>query len=193
MITVVTVVWPCPVSVEECVRVGRRLRPPSQRCPSCRSGLTVQGGYHRQLRHRDGVYRLWVWRGYCRPCDVSHALLPDFVVPHHLDTLDRIFASLDPRVTVDVPASTRRGWQARFGRNRAILTSGCAAAVVALGGELGELRVDTLLVAVWAAIRRRSDLLPPPWRILNIMSGGSWLRERVNSSWAGVGRFPLPP
>ncbi len=137
--------------------------------------------------------RLWVWRGYCGPCDASHALLPDFVVPHHLDSLDRIFASLDPRVTVDVPASTRRGWQARFRRNRAIFTSGCAAAVVALRGELGELHVDSLLLAVWATIRRRSDRVPPPWRILNIMSGGSWIRERVNSSWTAIGSFPLPP
>ena len=74
MITVATVVWPV-------VPVG---------------SYGVQGGYNRQIRQGDGVRRLWVWRGYCWPCDVSHALLlVDFVVPHHLDTLDRIFALLN--------------------------------------------------------------------------------------------------
>ena len=188
-----TVIWPCPLGIDACETIGRRLRPQAQSCPSCRSTLKIRGGYHRQLRHGDRVRRVWIWRGYCRACSRSHALLPDFVVPHHLDSADQIFASLDDRVDVAVPASTRRGWRTRFDRNRPELLSGCMTAVVTFGGTIGDLRLDTVLIAVWAAVRRQSDLVPPPWRVLNLMSGGSWIRERVNSSWAGIGAFPRPP
>ena len=188
-----TVLWPCPVDIDVCVRVGRHLRPPPQSCPDCSGTLIVQGGYNRLLRHRDRVERLWVWRGLCAPCKHSHALLPDFVVPHHLDTTDVIFAALDRRVVMDVPASTRRGWQARFTRNTPILRSACATAAVTFGGRVKEMRVDRLLIALWVAARRMSDMIPSPWRILNIISGGSWVRDRVNSSWPPFGAFPRPP
>ncbi len=192
MIARVAVVWPCQIEIDVYVRAGRQLRPPSQACPACKGVLAVQGGYHRQLRHRDRIEQLWIWRGHCKRCDRSHALLPDFVVPNHRDTTDVIFAALDPRIVIDVPASTRRGWQARFKRNSDVLRSALASAAVGFGGRVRDMRVD-LLVAVWRAVRRASDMIPSPWRILNIMSGGSWVRRRVNSSWRPFGRFPRPP
>lgn len=193
MIERVVVVWPCPIEIDICVRSGRRLRPPPQACPVCKSRLAVQGGYNRQLRHRDRIERLWIWRGYCERCDRSHALLPDFVVPHHRDTTDVIFAALDPRISIDVAASTRRGWQARFKRNTDILRCAIGSAAVSFGGQVHTTRIDGLLVALWRAIRRASEMIPSPWRILNIISGGSWASHRVNSSWTPFGRFPRPP
>lgn len=193
MIARVAVVWPCPIAINMCVRAGRQLRPPPQACPSCKAVLAVQGGYNRQLRHRDRIERLWIWRGYCERCDRSHALLPDFVVPHHRDTTDVIFAALDPRISIDVPASTRRGWQARFKLNTDILRSAIGSAAVGFGGQVQNMRVDRLLVALWRAVRRASDMIPSPWRILNIISGGNWARHRVNSSRSPFGCFPRPP
>ena len=160
-----TVVWPCQVKIEVYLRVGRRLRPPVQPCPGCKRPLKIQGGYTRQLRYESSKHELWVWRAYCQACDVSHALLPDFIVAYHLDTTDTIFRAIDPTVRMDLPGSTRRGWRARFRRNLATLESACAAATVAFGGEVPRvLRIDLLIVALWQAIRRRTECIGPPWR-----------------------------
>ena len=176
-----------------CVRAGRQLRPPPQSCPDCRGDgarsscrAATTGSY--ATATASNVFG--VWRGFCKPCRRSHGLLADLVVPHQLDTTDVIFAALDRRVVMDVPASTRRGWQARFTRNTPILRSACATAAVTFGGRVKEMRVDRLLIALWVAARRMSDMIPSPWRILNIISGGSGVRDRVNSSWPPFGAFP---
>ena len=118
----------------------------------------MQGGYNRLLRHRDRIERLWIWRGYCKRCVRSHALLPDFVVPFHRDTTDVIFAALDRRVILDVPGSTRRGWQARFNRNTETVRSAIASAAVGFGGQVRDMRIDRLLMALWRAVRRASGV-----------------------------------
>ncbi len=95
-------------------------------------------------------------------CVRSHALLPDFVVPFHRDTTDVIFAALDRRVVLDVPGSTRRGWQARFNRNTETVRSAIAAAAVGFGGQVRDMRIDRLLMALWRAVRRASDMIASP-------------------------------
>lgn len=188
-----TILWPCPVPIDACLRAVRRVRPPAQRCPTCRTELALQGGYRRRLRHDATTGSLWVWRAYCRACDRSHALLPDFVVAHHLDTSDTIYAAVEHNQAQGVTSSTRRGWQARYRRNTNTLTSACASATARLGGDPHDWRVGQLVVALWVAARRHSYLIPMPWRILNIISGRTWIRERVNSSWGIAGRYPVPP
>lgn len=185
--------WPCSYPIAALERAGREARPPVQRCPSCRAELRVQGGYPRALRHAGRRYRLWIWRGYCRACDVSHALLPDVIVAHHLDSVDTIHHAVTGGATPDVAASTRRGWRARFRRNQRILESACMATTIALGGDVTDFDYPHVLAALWAAVRHRSEMTPPVWRIVNIISGMSWIRERVNSSWAIVGVYPRPP
>ena len=115
---------------------------------------------------------------------MSHALFPDVIVAHHLDSVETIHTAVTGGATPDVPASTRRGWQARFRRNQHILESACAATAIALGGDVTEFGYPHVLAALWVAVQRRSDMTPPVWRIVNIISGMSWIRERVNSSWA---------
>ena len=185
--------WACQIPIEQLIRAGRHARPNGLCCPTCRGSLPLQGGYYRQLRHRGTRHRLWIWRGYCKRCDASHCLFPDFVVAHHLDTVDTIHAAVIGCPTPHVPASTRRGWHARFKRNQPILTSACAATAVALGGDVTELDYPAALIALWAALRRRSERTPPAWRIVNIISGMSWISERVNSSWLIAGMYPRPP
>lgn len=194
LICCVSVVWPCPKSILEMVDAARELRPPLQRCPSCRFELRLQGGYERRIRHLGHIHRLWIWRGYCRGCDRSHALLPDTLVANHLDTVDTIYAVVELSRPVLVPASTQRGWRARYRRNRVVLASGAAATAVAVGGDPGnDWRLGHLLMVVWLAARRRTDRIPNRWRILNIISGSTWMRERVNSSWLITGTYPRPP
>lgn len=188
------VVWPCSKPILAIVRAGKALRPPAQRCPVCRVDISLQGAYKRRVRHEGRVHQIWIWRGYCGGCDRSHALLPDTLVAHHLDTVDTIYATVENTRPVLVPASTQRGWKQRYRHNRALLVSGSAATVVALGGDPGnDWRVDHLLVALWLAARRKTDLLPPCWRIVNIVSGGTWISKRVNSSWLIAGTYPRPP
>lgn len=86
------------------------------------------------------------------------------MVPHHRDTTDVIFAALYPRVVLDVPGSTRRGWQARFKRNT-LVRSAVASSVVGFGGQADELRIDRLLIALWRAVRRVSDMIPAELRL----------------------------
>jgi Domain of unknown function (DUF6431) len=189
-----TVVWPCPRRIAQYISAGR-LRPPPQRCPACRRGLRLQGGYQRSIRHAGQHHRIWIWRAYCAPCDTSHALLPDFVVAHHLDTTDTIYAAVTHHPTPDVPPSTQRGWRARFRRNTTTLVSASAATTIVLVGDVTSTSssLDDTLVRLWFAARRKTDLLPPRWRILNIISGSTWIRDRVNSSWLIVGVYPRPP
>lgn len=185
--------WSCPIPIEELVAHGRNARPVGERCPACRTTLAIRGGYHRRLRHDHRLLRLWVWRGYCKACNASHALFPDAVVAHHLDSNDTIYAAVTGPLVDDVPASTQRGWRARFRRNERIISSGCAAATIALGGDVTDFAYPALVAGLWLAARRRSDIIPAPSRIVNLISGMSWIGERVNSSWAVAGQFPRPP
>lgn len=72
-------------------------------------------------------------RGRCPGCAASHALLPDFVVAHHLDTADSIGAALLGQPVPPVPAITVAGWRRRWRANEADLVAGTAAAHVVLG------------------------------------------------------------
>ena len=92
-----------------------------------------------------------------------------------------------------MPVTTRLGWRRRFVRNHRILISACAAATVALGGEVREFTYPAVLAALWAAAKRRGHQVPPVWRIVNIIGNMSWIRERVDSTWFSAGKYPRPP
>jgi hypothetical protein len=126
---------------------------------------------------------------------MSHALLPSFVVAHHLDTAETMGAALAGR-TGEVPAPTVAGWRRRLRDNNAALTAGAAAAVVSLGAEaprVQELEDPSSLVQVlwWAVASRVGMRAPRPWSLLNLVTGSSWLATRVKSSWVGVGVVPI--
>lgn len=165
-------------------------------CPRCGQQLRPDGGYDRQVRTRDGRrHRLWVHRGRCPRCAVSHALLPEFVVAHHLDTADTIGAALVGAAHPALPASTLAGWRRRWRANGADVTLGAAAAHVVFSGEVlaGDQSSSTpaVITALWLAARARFGASASPWRLLNIITGTSWMARRVNSSWVGVGLVPV--
>lgn len=152
---------------------------PSALCPHCREVLRPEGGYSRQVRVEGRRHRVWVLRGRCPSCAVSHALLPEFVVAHHLDTADTIGAALCGQATPAVPATTVAGWRRQWRANEADLAAGAAAAHVALsgtvltGGRAGS--TAALVVALWLAARERGAAAATPWRSLNVITGMSWL------------------
>jgi hypothetical protein len=52
-----------------------------RRCPLCQDHTII--GHGRRLRHAhdDRHERLWVRRGFCRPCNQTFTVLPDWLVP----------------------------------------------------------------------------------------------------------------
>lgn len=186
------VVWPCPLSIAAYIRAARTVVAPAARCPACGTGLTPAGGYFRQLRTGGERHQIWIVRRRCQPCDATHALLPDFVIANHVDPVDDIAAAIHGSVTT-LPTTTVAGWRRRFHLNTPALRSGLAAATVAFGGfpTFGE--VTEALVELRAVlVERWDDGFPSRWRLLNVISGMSWMQPRVKSSWTGVGRVPGP-
>ena len=188
-----TVVSPCPLSVEEYARGSGRAADPVLLSSLSRS-LRPESGYWRQVRHRGVRHRLWVHRARCTPCASTHALLPDFVVLHHLDSVDTIAAAVSGRTDLCLLATTAAGWRRRWRANHAELVAGISAALVAVSGVApagaDASSLPALVAAVWLAVRDRARTSLTPWRLLNVMTGTTWLADRVNSSWAGIGRVP---
>lgn len=186
------VVWPCRQSIDGYIRAGRRVSVPALACPQCRAVLASGGGYHRQLRWRNRRHLIWIQRGYCRRCNVSHALLPDFVVANHLDTVDDIADAVQGLPT-PLPAGTVAGWRRRYRNNTSALNAGIAAVVVAHGAwpNLRHSIAEKLAMLHSVLETRHQEDFPTPWRLLNVISGMSWIGHRVKSFWAGVGRVPI--
>src|SRR5437588_3205010 len=114
MMRPMAVVLAWPLSVEAYARTARATAPAGAVCPRCCALLRPEGGYWRQIRHFGVRHRVWVHRARCAPCARSHALLPDFVVPHHLDSADTIVAAMRDRSGSTLPASTVAGWSRRL-------------------------------------------------------------------------------
>ena len=186
-----SVLWPCPLSVSAYEAAGRAVAVPRLKCPSCAGPLRFDGSYPRTLSHRGRRFVLRIRRGSCRPCGRSHGLLSDFVTPRRRYCTDTLLGALGSQD--DVPSSTLRDWRRRSAVNHDALAAGAAAAVVLYGGQLPNRNVGLpgLLVALHQAALRRSDLIPAPLRILNILTGGSWLSIRVEPCWAGIGKIPV--
>src|SRR5438128_2613793 len=58
------------------------------------------------VRHGGTIQQLWVRRGVCPHCAASHALLPEFLLAHRLDTLDTISDALSGRPEPHLARST---------------------------------------------------------------------------------------
>lgn len=188
MISSMAVVWSCAMSVEEYADVGRAVPVPGLRCPRCRTPLRPDGGYPRRVRLRGRRHQLWVRRGRCARCATSHALLPDFVVAHRLDTTDTIAAALHGQPDPTLPASTVAGWRRRWHTNHPDLVAGTGAALVSFSGTApagaAAHSLAALVAALWLAVhttavagrrRRGGSSTPSParpgWRAASTRRG----------------------
>ena len=168
-------------------------------------------GYHRWVRWGGGVWRVWVRRARCRPCGVTHALLPSFALLRRLDAVEVIGAALGRaaggaglRVVaagLGVPHTTVRDWWRRFRVRAPMLAAGLCALVVELGGLVAALDAAAehaclaALELVAAGVRRRLGVAAPAtWPLAALVSGGGWLGATTSPPWAGQGgRRWLPP
>ena len=210
MCCTVAIVWPCSSSVEEYAAAGRAVRVPRVDCPDCGRPMGLWSGYERYLR-LGRVHRVWVRRAKCRPCRVTHALVPSFVLLRRLDAVEVIGVALERAVAgaglrpvaagLDVPHTTARDWRRRFRARAPALAVGLAALVVELGGAAPALPAGSevaalaaLGAAAWQVRYRAGALAPTRWRLGAVVPGGGWRATTTSPPWAGLGgRCWLPP
>ena len=87
-----SMVWPCPLTVDAYASLGRAVRAPRPECPSCSSPVVFWSGYWRHVRRRERERKIFIPRVRCRACGVTHALLPAFVLVRRLDAAEPVGA-----------------------------------------------------------------------------------------------------
>ena len=206
------IVWPCPVSVDVYVAVGRDVVVPRASCPACSVPMGFWSGYRRWVRVDGLFHRLWICRARCSGCAVSHALLPSFLLVGRHDAVDVIGGALADvsaglsvgRVAglVDVPFTTVRGWVRRFAGRAAMWLSGFAALTVEFGGVIPTRWPSTTTAGAIAAmgwahragVARQPVLTPSLWGFVAVVCGGALITTNTDPPWRVFGnrRF-IPP
>jgi hypothetical protein len=183
--------------------LGKEVEVPEQDCPGCERRLAFWGWYQRWARRlvEAGsleLVRIWVRRGYCRPCDRHHALLPDFLHEWRRDAVEvigglltevveqgrkRVYAA----VAVGLPLSTARNLCQRHQEHAPVLFAGFSRLAVERGAELARQPGEVEAAAVHAAregweqaCRRWGEAaVGGRWRWWSRLSGGRPLGRRA--------------
>jgi Domain of unknown function (DUF6431) len=206
-----SMVWPCPLTVDAYVLLGRAVRVPRPRCPLCSSPVVFWSGYWRHVRWQERERKIFIPRVRCCGCGVTHALLPAFVLVRRLDAAESAGLVIGQvaagargvrpaAAAAGVPFTTARGWVRRFAARAGELAVSFSALAVELGGEAVRLLPDPLRSAVaavgaaftaaaglpgWAALGR--------WRFASAVTGGSLLAANASSPWLVIGRRRFMP
>jgi hypothetical protein len=104
------IVWSCPLSVSEYAAAGKLVEVPDLTCPGCGVPLRPWSWYERRIREGGEKGAIWVRRGRCPPCAVTHALLPDFVDEQRLDAVEVIGRRWRWPPKVSAPGDRRSCW-----------------------------------------------------------------------------------
>lgn len=205
-----SIVWPCPLDVESYASAAQKVKAPRRNCPKCGASMIFWSGYWRFVRQRQAL-RIFVRRAKCKPCKVSHALLPSFVLRRRFDPVEVIGPALMRAVagegmrpiakSLGVPHSSARDWRRRFRARAPTLASGFAAVVVELGGRALDLLLEpeaaTLeaMAAAWQRARRRSVIdAVSLWQFGSLVSGGNLLATTTTPLFFEVaGRYLMAP
>ena len=207
-----SIVWPCPLTVDAYASVGRAVQVPRPDCPSCLVPAVFWSGYWRYIRWRGQERKIFIPRVRSRACGVTHALLPAFVLARRLAAAEPVGAVIGQvaggacgvrpaAAAAGVPHTTARGWVRRFASRAGELAVSFSALAVELGGEVVRPQPDRRRHAVaaimagfaaaaglpgWAALGR--------WRFACAVTGGSLLAANASSPFLIIGtrRF-MPP
>src|SRR2546430_12791312 len=139
-----SMVWPCPRTVDAYAWMGRAVRVPRPECPSCLVPVVFWSGYWRHVRRQERERKIFIPRVRCRGCGVTHALLPAFVLARRLDAAEPVGAVIGQvaggacgvrraAAAAGVPYTTARGW----GRRVPARAGGLAGRFSGLAGWLG--------------------------------------------------------
>lgn len=211
MLPPVSIVWPCPLSVDAYVAADRDVEVPRPDCPRC-GGVTIWwSGYRRFVRAGGASRSIFVPRARCGVCAMTDAVLPSFVLSGRVDVVETIGAVLEavrtgsggvrPAAAVlDVPHTTARGWVRRFMARAAGISVAFGALAVELGGEVVGVIGDVAghaLVAIGEAFRAASALpgwgALGCWRFASVVSGGTVIATNTNTPYLIVGRRRFMP
>jgi transposase-like protein len=208
----VAIVWPCALSVDAYVALGKNVEAPRPDCPGCSRPMTLWSGYLRPVRVLGRCEMMFVRRARCRGCAVTHALLPAFVLVKRLDAVETIGEALTAVVRREagvrpvatallVPHTTARSWIRRFSRRAEELGGAFAALALELGAEASGHRVGSTAQrargALGDAFAAASGLLGwavlGPWRFAAAVSGGSLLCANASSPYLVIGKRRFMP
>src|SRR5207302_1972249 len=89
-----SMVWLCPLTVDEYASMGRAVKVPRPECPSCLVPVVFWSGYWRHVRRQERERKIFIPRVRCRGCGVTHALLPAFVLARRLDAAGTVAVRL---------------------------------------------------------------------------------------------------
>ena len=208
-----SMVWPCPLTVDAYASMGRAVKVPRPECPSCLMGPVVfWSGYWRHVRRQERERKIFIPRVRCRACGVTHALLPAFVLTRRLDAAEPVGAVIGQvaggacgvrraAAAAGVPHTTARGWVRRFAARAGELAVSFSALAVELGGEVVRPLPDPLraaVAAVGAAFTAAAGLpgwaVLGRWRFASAVTGGSLIAANATSPFLTIGtrRF-MPP
>ncbi len=207
----VSIVWPCSLSVDAYVSAGRAVVFPRPECPSCSTPMSLWSGYRRHVRQEGLCQRVFIPRVRCGSCEVTHAMLPAFLLVGRLDVVETVGAVLEGVAArrvgvrpaaegVSVPHTTARGWCRRF-RLRAPWTAvafaalavDLAGAVIAPVADLGGWALATIFAAWEAAMSLPGWLAVGAWRFVSAVSGGRLIAANTDSPWLVIGRRRFMP
>ena len=206
-----SMVWPCPLTVDAYASMGRAVGVPRPDCPSCSSPVVSWSGYWRHVRWRGRCRKIFIPRVRCRGCGVTHALLPAFVLARRLDAAESAGLVIGQvaagacgvrpaAAAAGVPFTTARGWVRRFAARAGELAVSFSALAAELGGEAVRLLPDPLraaVAAVGAAFTAAAGLpgwaVPGRWRFACAVTGGSLLAASASSPFLMIGRRRFMP
>ena len=206
-----SMVWPCPLTVDAYASMGRAVRVPRPQCPSCLVPVVFWSGYWRHVRAAGRCRKIFVPRLRCTPCRVSHALLPAFVLAWRLDVAEAVGAVIGQvaggwcgvrpaAARLGVPYTTARGWVRRFRARGLELGTGFAALAVELGGEAirpaaeaGRFALAAVGAAFDAAAGLPGWLRLGAWRFASSVSGGRLIAANTISPFLVVGKRRFMP
>ncbi len=184
-------------AVEADLRAGRIS------CPNCGVGLRPWGhSVDREVRLLDGVERRRLRRSICRPCAVTHVLVPEDTLLRRRDGVEVIGAALRAKAqgaghrriakNLDRRPSTVRGWLRSFATRAVALREHFvrwAHAIdpghdrVTAGGSDFCDALDAIGVLGIVAVRRFGPR--PPWSLASFVTGGRLLCNTTSP-------FPAP-
>jgi hypothetical protein len=177
-------------------------------CPATGCGAVLGPWGSARERTVRGAGRLRPRRGRCRGCRRTQVLLPASVLLRRADAVTVIGAALLAKaggsghrpiaVTLNVPASTVRGWLRRIVTVADLVLAVLAAVAAELADEFTPpaatadpvAAVVELLGALAASVARRLGGSCSPWRLAAVLTGGRLLSPSgpdLGSGWA-VGR-----
>jgi hypothetical protein len=189
-----SIVWAWASSVEAYAALGKTVVVSRAVCPSCRGQMVFWSGYWRHVRvDANTGWRIWVRRGRCSSCRVSHALLPSFCLAERGFGVEVIGPAVKEMAggrgtgsvarAVGVAQSTVRGWCRRH-RERSRVAHALAVMVGVVVGLGVAVLASPVEVSVLASLEVGSGRgrEGEPWSLAGGVVGDRW-------NVAGPGQF----